>query len=97
MLTILSFDLTWAEKLCYGGLKLDSRSGGCKLKREPREIRGRPRRCNRGRNLPDPLPEALSLSKGLGGKGQGGLKQKEDFRPSRKIRKPENLPECASQ
>jgi hypothetical protein len=33
-------------------VKIDTYSGGLKPKGEPRESRGRPRRCNRGRNLP---------------------------------------------
>jgi hypothetical protein len=35
--------------------KIDPYLGGFELKGEPRGIRGRPRRCNRGRNLPEPL------------------------------------------
>jgi hypothetical protein len=50
--------------------KIDPYLGGLEFKGEPRENRGRPRRCNRGRNLPEPLPEVLSLSKDQGGKGQ---------------------------
>jgi len=34
------------------GSKIYPYSGGLKPKREPRENRGRPRRCNWGRNLP---------------------------------------------
>jgi hypothetical protein len=44
--------------------KIDPYSGGREPKGEPRESRGRPRRCNRGRNLPDPLSWALSMLKG---------------------------------
>jgi hypothetical protein len=62
------FDIKLEIVVLRNKIYLDS--GGYELKGEPRENRGRPRRCNRGRNLPDPLPEALSLSNGQGGKGQ---------------------------
>ncbi len=44
------------NKLRYLIRKLNPCSGGFGLKREFRENRERPRRCDRGRNLSEPLP-----------------------------------------